>query len=354
MPDGSRLNSVFKHTVKKEITLLASSWSSAAPYTQTVAMDEYVDDLQVDANIVYSGDLSVDKELNKAASCFSYIKKNGKAITFYCLEEKPEVDIPVEITYEGINNIANVTIYEGVELNFKVICGQQPETADENTIWIDTDQINNYYFSTTQPEGVKNYDIWIYTADHSNVEFNAMKNNGIQVYPISVKQYIGDAWVDKTAKIWKSGEWVDWATYLYKFGDKCVDITGGWLTRTTSDGYGMTPSISITAPYMSISASGNSANGVAYTSNKIDISNFNKLKCKHGEVYRTQGLYFGILDDSFKYWGSMPAYVDINTSNTETVVDISNIQGMYRIGFILRTLGNNTAYINNITSITLE
>lgn len=55
MPDGSRLNSVFKHTVQKEVTLLASNWSSNAPYTQTITLDDYIDNLKVDANIVYIG-----------------------------------------------------------------------------------------------------------------------------------------------------------------------------------------------------------------------------------------------------------------------------------------------------------
>ena len=246
-------------------------------------------------------------------------------------------------------------------LSFKVIAYATEEalmsaTAKENTIGVITgDEITSWIFSATEPAEPMEGMVWFYTGASSNVEFNALKKNAIQIYPISVKQCAGGAWVEKTAKSYLGGAWIDWATYLYKLGDKCVDITGGWLASKTSDGNGMVPSITINVPYMSLAANGDSANGVVYTANKIDVSKYSKLKCKHGAIQKGNGLYFGVLDDSFKYLGSMPAYVDIPTSNTETVVDISNLQGLYRIGFILRSSGSvRTVYINDITSITLE
>ena len=46
------------------------------------------------------------------------------------------------------------SIKTGVELNFDVVCNPQPSNPAENTIWVDTDRINNYYFSATQPENM--------------------------------------------------------------------------------------------------------------------------------------------------------------------------------------------------------
>ena len=114
-------------------------------------------------------------------------------------------------------------------LNFKVICNPKPENARENTIWVDTDRINNYYFSATQPENMEEYDVWFPIGTSSPVGFNAVKKNGIQVYPISAKQYVNGAWVDKTAKSWQGGKWVDWwSGVLYESGNEWRAITGGW------------------------------------------------------------------------------------------------------------------------------
>ena len=176
MSDGSRLNNIFKHSVKKEATLLASNWSSEAPYTQAIALGEDVTDLKVDANIIYSGDYSIDRRLNQASSCLSYIKKNGKEIICYCLKDKPEIDIPVEIIYESSNGIGIVgAVTEGFDLdtelaaqaeliaelqvalqdkmsgrklNFEIVGGTtEPSNPAENTIWVNTDtEITSWFF----------------------------------------------------------------------------------------------------------------------------------------------------------------------------------------------------------------
>ena len=43
----------------------------------------------------------------------------------------------------------------GASLNFKVIGNPQPESAKENTIWVNTDTpITGYYFQPEQPENM--------------------------------------------------------------------------------------------------------------------------------------------------------------------------------------------------------
>ena len=74
----------------------------------------------------------------------------------------------------------------------------------------------------------KEGETWILTGASSPVGFNALKKNGLTVYPLSAKQYIDGAWVEKTAKSYQGGAWVDWTVYLFNDGDQCTGLTGGW------------------------------------------------------------------------------------------------------------------------------
>lgn len=107
-------------------------------------------------------------------------------------------------------------------LNFKVVGGTtQPETAKENTIWIDTDEkITGWVFSATAPSSAEPGTVWISTGTSSTVEFNALKKNDIQVYPLSAKQYISGAWVEKSAKSFINGAWQSWIHDLYTDGSE--------------------------------------------------------------------------------------------------------------------------------------
>lgn len=115
-------------------------------------------------------------------------------------------------------------------LNFKVICGTQPSTAKENTIWVDTDRINNYYFSAEQPENMTDYDVWFPIGTSSTVAFSATKKNHIMVYPLSAKQFISGTLVDKTAESYQGGKWNSWIKYLYNYGNSYTNIGGEWVS----------------------------------------------------------------------------------------------------------------------------
>lgn len=109
-------------------------------------------------------------------------------------------------------------------LNFKIVSYATEEellaaTPKENTIGIvTTDTITSWIFSATEPTEPMEGMVWITTGATSTVAFNALKKNDIQVYPLSAKQYISGAWVDKTAKSWQSGEWVSWVTFVFQNG----------------------------------------------------------------------------------------------------------------------------------------
>ena len=122
----------------------------------------------------------------------------------------------------------------GQPLNFKVVGNPQPTSPSENTIWLNTDvPIASWYFQAEQPENMAQGDVWFPVGTSSAVEFNALKKNGIQVYPLSANQMVSGALVDKTAKSWQGGKWVDWWNgELYKNGNQYENITGGWWQNT--------------------------------------------------------------------------------------------------------------------------
>lgn len=122
-------------------------------------------------------------------------------------------------------------ISTGVELNFDVVPGlTRPETAAENTIWVETEKIGAWYFSPLQPEGMQEWDVWFIVSTSSSIEFNALKKNGIQVYPVSAKQYVSGKLNNVAAMSYQGGEWVNWIPegYIYAAGNECEHITGGW------------------------------------------------------------------------------------------------------------------------------
>ena len=170
--------------------------------------------------------------------------------------------------------IFNMSGGGGAALNFKVMGGTaEPSNPAENTIWIDTDaKITGWLFSSHQPENPAEGMVWIATGSASNAEFNALKKNNITVYPLSAKQYVNGAWVDKTAKSYQNGAWVDWWNgELYDTGNEYETFTGGWTatalfssTQVTKD----TTSMTIKTDY---------GDDALYCSNKMDLTDFSKL-----------------------------------------------------------------------------
>ena len=265
---GERLNSLFKKTIKESATLEVANWSDTLPYTQTITLRESTDNYNVDANVAYGdGD---NAALHAAAGCISYIKKNHKEITFYCLKEKPMINIPVEITGTCRNTIA--TVEEGTKLNFDIVAYSSEEemladTPAENTIGVITETpITGYKFSSTEPEDMNEGEVWICTGRSSDVTFNIVNN--IELYPISIKQYVDNVFIDVFAMSYQNSKWIEWVTYLFKEGS-------GALVDTAVNGD--TPSL-ITVSDNAITITGNgSYDWYAYSFDNIDLSDYSLL-----------------------------------------------------------------------------
>lgn len=161
----------------------------------------------------------------------------------------------------------------GAALNFAVIPNPRPETAKENTIWVDTDSITSWVFSVTAPESPTNGMVWFSTGEASTAAFNALKKNNITVYPVSAKQYIGGEWVTKTVKNYKNGEWVDWAadTVLYNSGVFNEDVAH-FSSKTPTNA-----TITYDSSYINMKTVANKASEIYEGFGPINIAGFSRL-----------------------------------------------------------------------------
>jgi len=78
-------------------TLLSSGWSSSAPYTQTVSVSGILSTDTPIADVVLDVVTSTAMAQISAWMCVSKIETANGSITATCLEEKPTIDIPIQL-----------------------------------------------------------------------------------------------------------------------------------------------------------------------------------------------------------------------------------------------------------------
>lgn len=78
-------------------TLLSSGWSSSAPYTQTVSVSGILSTDTPIADVVLDVVTSTAMAQISAWMCVSNIETADGYITATCLENKPEIDIPIQL-----------------------------------------------------------------------------------------------------------------------------------------------------------------------------------------------------------------------------------------------------------------
>lgn len=239
-------------------------------------------------------------------------------------------------------------------LNFQVIGGTtSPNNPKENTIWVNTStKITGWAFSATQPTGATGM-VWISVGASSTVEFNALKKNNITVYPISAKQYVSGAWVDKTAKSYQNGAWVDWVRFVFKDGGY-GDISGFICTRSTA---------TLNNKILTLTSSGNVYSN-AYSKEKIDLSNVDSIvvKFESGSIAYTG--YFGVMatvPDQNTSTGVIsgldvvktvaPGGGDMTSFSGDYALDVSNLSGEFYLVFNFSGTGKGNGILN-ISEIT--
>lgn len=95
---GGQLPSYYaKAPIHKTLTISASGWSSGVPYTQTISVSGILATDNPHISPMYSDNLETALAQKEAWAMVSRGKTAVNAITFFCFEDKPEVDIPVQI-----------------------------------------------------------------------------------------------------------------------------------------------------------------------------------------------------------------------------------------------------------------
>ncbi len=263
----------------------------------------------------------------------------------------------------------------GSGLRLRVLGGTSlPADPAENTVWVNTDQaISSWVLSPLEPEDPREGMVWIslWGADSPGtrlgVKLMLLEENGLEVCPIRAKQYLSGAWTEKEAKSWQEGGWKSWLTalYLYRPGDECAGVTGGWLARglpfdSSSNDY--CPTIvqdpgSMTIVYNSPTWRG----GVVYAASKLNLTNYRSLRFRGSATLGSNEL---ARDFGLAVWSSLGASQEVNrlarlavpyteTTGLDKTLDISSLTGEAIIG-IYCNAGDVTSYKVFVEELWLE
>ena len=240
----------------------------------------------------------------------------------------------------------------GTALNFRVVGGtSEPSNPAENCIWINTEvEITSWIFSAEEPSPAEVGMVWISVGTSSPVAFNALKKNSVQIYPLSAKQYVDGAWVDKDAKTYQAGAWVEWIPVgaLYWYGNECADVSGGWQARgwarQSSGSNAVAPTLTLADGCMEITpGSGTYACGVVEVLANQDLTDVNQLTIDfEAEAVKYDVLYLSVISRTATYTSAAVASVQLYSITTETTVtrttatlDVSDISGSYDVAIVV-------------------
>ena len=91
------VNKEYVDTTAVSATLTAAGWAGSGPYTQTITVAALTDGRRCRVYPVYGDDAAANLAMDEACGCVSYSKREGQNLTFTCLEDKPAVDISVQL-----------------------------------------------------------------------------------------------------------------------------------------------------------------------------------------------------------------------------------------------------------------
>lgn len=161
--------------------------------------------------------------------------------------------------------------------------------------------------------------VWISTSTSSTAPFNPLKKNNITVYPMSAKQYVNGAWVNKTAKTYQGGKWVDWIVYVVPSN------TFSWFTNNTVRGNvtknndnSVTVKCTSTNYYV-----------MAFTKETFDLTGFNKMIVTYTSTsgYTMAAIGVATSTTGTEAYNEYIAYTKVNRTSTPVTatINISNI-----------------------------
>lgn len=160
----------------------------------------------------------------------------------------------------------------GGGLNFKVKAYTElPASGSENEIAvITTTPISGYVMQGEQPAGTDGL-VWIETSGVSETPIWVDKKHTVRIYPVVARQYVDGAWISVPAECYQNGEWSSFFKFLYKNGDLCESVSGGWVLEATyNDG-------SFKDTYIDTTGANNYGNNIARTTLKVDVTGYRSL-----------------------------------------------------------------------------
>lgn len=245
----------------------------------------------------------------------------------------------------------------GSSLNYEVVGGTSaPSSPSENTIWINTSTtITSHVFSATEPENPVSGMAWISVGASSTVAFSVTEENPVMVYPLSAKQYVSGAWVDKTPKIYQNGAWSDWVTYVVNNG---VVENFGFSTSARSD---IQVGVTSESGYINAANSSSSSSTGITTDEKVDLTNLSMITIDIDVTTcgtdAGNDAFAGVsllvmngtrLSSASKLYDAVVSYAVTKTTGRQTLMlDVSAISGAYYIGLGLG-YPNSAAKVYNL------
>lgn len=222
-----------------------------------------------------------------------------------------------------------------------------PLIAEDNTIAVCTNvPISKYTFSNTRPDSeLDDGYVWFKTGYNQYNYCSLSNNHRIMVYPEYVEQYVNGEWVDRVAKTYRNGVWVDWwngTLFMPNYYDSLA--TGGWGitpkrpgSETPSYAVNVAPTIGKDSIYVNLLDSQMST--VLHTRNKIDLTKFSTLTFEGAFARRSANLWdlfaacWPDLASCDYYVQNFAVHAVIPTNQVNSIViDVSALEGEYNIG----------------------
>ena len=187
--------------------------------------------------------------------------------------------------------------------------------------------------AVTYPDGS------ICTCSNGTKTLKARGTSGKALFNVPVGEWTvsatdGSQTTSNTVSITAEGQIINvelkYIPWLYKDGDECVNITGGWVETYQAGLGGGTFKKENTYLFYDTGAS-QTADGA--TKNKINVTKFNELVVEVTDAHFTPGL-------QYSYWAiqltaaldPMPPGVAVTTTtNNSAILDISGISGDYHV-----------------------
>lgn len=228
----------------------------------------------------------------------------------------------------------------GSDLNFRVICGEKPASAKENTFWVDAVSIPGWQFSAYEPVEAPDGTVWIETADDADIGVNVLKKNVLMVHPVGAWLNVGGSYKPVAAQVYVDGAWVSFSTaavYLYINGDTCDELTGGYKAVGVTGS--AAPAISYGDHQMVItpaksSSPGTYKRGIVRAENAIDLNGVNTIVF---EGLASVGVGFVKMTAWSDLGSTLDQYAakqaDVEDGAFSVSMDVSGLAGSYYIGF---------------------